>query len=94
MKESRAASSVSETLLVVGYHIGNRKGVLLDLKWPKVELRESVIRFMRMQNRKPVPVAAPIYGDMEHWLRTTEGVSPMNTSPSAEFVFFWFPDRL
>jgi len=49
--------------------------VLLDLKWPKVDFENHVIRFMRMQNRKPVPVAAPIYGDMEHWLRTTEGVS-------------------
>ena len=58
-----------KSVFVVGYHIGNRKGVLLDLKWPQVDFKNGVIRFIGMQNRKPVPVAAPIYGDMEGWLR-------------------------
>src|SRR5262249_18721087 len=50
------------------YQIGNRKGALLELKWPQVDFKNGVIRFVRMQNRKPVPLAAPIYGDMADWL--------------------------
>ena len=56
-------------IFVVGYHIGNRKGALLELKWTQVDFENNVIRFAKMQNRKPVPVAAPIYGDMRASLR-------------------------
>jgi integrase len=58
-----------KALFVIGYHVGNRKGALLNLKWSHVDFDNRVIRFIRMQNRKPVPVAAPIYGDMTEWLQ-------------------------
>ncbi|MGA8596693.1 MAG: tyrosine-type recombinase/integrase [Bryobacteraceae bacterium] len=79
-----------KSVLVVGYHIGNRKGALLDLKWPQVDFKNRVIRFIRMQNRKPVPVAAPIYGDMEEWLRWQKAYRDEHF-PECEFVFFWYP---
>ncbi len=77
-------------LFVVGYHVGNRKGALLQLKWPQVDFANGVIRFIRMQNRKPVPIAAPIYGDMEDWLRCQKAFRDAHF-PNCEFVFFWYP---
>jgi len=79
-----------KSVFVVGYHIGNRRGALLDLKWPQVDFKNGVIRFIRMQNRKPVPVAAPIYGDMEVWLRRQLAFRDEHF-PECEFVFFWYP---
>lgn len=76
---------------VVGYHIGNRKGVVLSLKWPQVDFDNRVIRFIRLQNRKPVPVAAPIYGDMEYWLRRQKAYRDQHF-PTCEFVSFWYPE--
>ena len=77
-------------LFVVGYHIGNRKGALLELKWPQVDFSNGVIRFVRLQNRKPVPMAAPIYGDMKDWLLRQKEFRDQQ-HPKCEFVFFWYP---
>jgi integrase len=77
-------------IFVVGYHIGNRKGALLELKWPQVDFTSGVVRFVRMQNRKPVPMAAPIYGDMGEWLLRQREFRDKHF-PKCEFVFFWYP---
>jgi integrase len=79
-----------KSVFAVGYHIGNRKGALLSLRWPQVDFKNGVVRFIRMQNRKPVPVAAPIYGDMEEWLRRQKAFRDEHF-PECEFVFFWYP---
>ena len=55
-----------------------------------MDFRNRVIRFIRIQNRKPVPVAAPIYGDMEDWLRRQKEFRDEHF-PACEFVFFWYP---
>jgi integrase len=78
-------------LFVVAYHVGNRKGALLEMKWPQVDLKNGVLRFIRLQNRKPVPTAAPIYGDMEDWLRRQRAFRDEHF-PACESVFFWYPD--
>jgi integrase len=43
-----------------------------------------------MQNRKPVPLAAPIYGDMAEWLERQKAFRDEHF-PRREFVFFWYP---
>jgi integrase len=43
-----------------------------------------------MQNRKPVPLAAPIYGDMAEWLQRQKEFRDQNF-PRCELVFFWYP---
>jgi integrase len=77
-------------MFVVAYHIGNRRGALLELKWPQVDFTNGVVRFIRMQNRKPVPMAAPIYGDMSEWLGRQKEFRGEHF-PKCEFVFFWYP---
>jgi len=79
-----------KSVFVVGYHISNRKSALLDLEWPQVDFKNGVIRFIRMQNRKPVPMAAPIYGDMQEWLRRQKAFRDEHF-PESKFVFFWYP---
>jgi integrase len=77
-------------MFVVAYHIGNRKGALLELKWRQIDVKNSVVRFVQMQNRKPVPLAAPIYGDMHQWLDRQKAYRDEHF-PECEFVFFWYP---
>jgi len=77
-------------LFVLAYHIGNRKGALLELKWPQVDFKNGVIRFIRIQNRKPVPLAAPIYGDMDDWLRRQRAFRDEHF-PKCDAVVFWYP---
>lgn len=79
-----------KSAFVVGYHIGNRKSAVFGLKWPQIDFENRVIRFIRMQNRKPVPIAAPIYGDMEYWLCRQKEYRDEHF-PECEFVFFWYP---
>lgn len=77
-------------IFVLAYHISNRKGALVELKWHQVDFENKVIRFTRMQNRKPVPIAVPIYGDMEHWLRHQREFRDEHF-PACEYVCFWYP---
>jgi integrase len=79
-----------KSVFVVGYHIGNRKGALLGLEWPQIDFGSEVVRFIRLQNRKPVPVAAPIYGDMREWLRRQKAFRDEHF-PENRYVFFWYP---
>jgi integrase len=77
-------------IFVLAYHVGNRKGALLQLKWPQIDFKNGVVRFIRMQNRKPVPLAAPIYGDMAEWLHRQKAYRDQHF-PECEFVSFWYP---
>jgi len=63
--------------------------VLLDLKLSQVDFTNRVIRFVRLQNRKPVPMAAPNYGDMEEWLCRQKAFRDEHF-PENESVFFWY----
>jgi integrase len=77
-------------IFVLAYHVGNRKGALLELKWPQIDFKNGVVRFIQRQNRKPVPLAAPIYGDMANWLRHQKAYRDEHF-PQCEFVSFWYP---
>ena len=67
-------------LFVIAYHVGLRKGALLRIKWDQVDLAASCIWMEgKKTNRKPEPVAVPIYGDMRIYLE----VQPR----SSEYLF-------
>jgi integrase len=60
-----------QLLFVIAYHVGLRKGALLRIKWSQVDFEANTIWMDgRQRNRKPEPVAVPIYGDMAHFLRS------------------------
>lgn len=56
-------------LFVIAYHVGLRKGALLRIKWSQVDMSTSCIWMDgKRTNRKPEPVAVPIYGEMAKFL--------------------------
>ena len=58
-----------KTLLVVGYHLGNRLGELKRLRECQIDLEAGVIRIQRSQAKGKKPRTLPIYGDMVEWLK-------------------------
>jgi len=61
-------------LFVFGYHVGLRRGALLAIRKRQVDRKEGVVWLegLKTKNRKPVPIAVPIYGDMAEYLDAQE----------------------
>lgn len=81
-------------LFVVAYHVGLRKGALLRIKWTQVDLGASCIWMEgKKMNRKPEPVAVPIYGDMTKFLalqpRRSEYLFARGSKPIKDFRESW-----
>jgi integrase len=81
-------------LLVFGYHVGMRRGALLEIKWKQVDLSTGVVWIeVKGQNRKPVPVAIPIYGDMRQYLerqpKQSEYLFARGSQPIKDFRGSW-----
>jgi integrase len=81
---------VLRLLFVIAYHVGLRKGALLRIKWPQVDLKANTIWMEgRKSNRKPEPVAVPIYGDMAKFIemqpRTSEYLFARGSKPIRDF---------
>jgi integrase len=81
-------------LFVIAYHVGLRKGALLRIKWEQVDLACSCIWMQgKKANRKPEPVAVPIYGDMRLYLemqpRTSEYLFARGSVPIKDFRMSW-----
>lgn len=81
-------------LFVVAYHVGLRRGALLRIKWAQVDLKASCIWMEgKKVNRKPEPVAVPIYGDMAKLLelqpRESEYVFARGSRPIKDFRESW-----
>ena len=53
-----------KALLVIGYHVGNRKGELLKLQVPQIDLRLRQIRLAPGTTKNGRGRVLPIYGDM------------------------------
>jgi integrase len=77
-------------LFVVAYHVGNRKGELLKIKWPQVELSEGFIVLRTGQTKNDQGRHLPIYGDMREWLVKQKAFRDVNF-PKSDCVFFWYP---
>lgn len=75
-------------LFVLAYHVGNRRGNLLSLKWSQVDFEIGIIRLAETQDGKHVGTA-PIYGEMRSWLARQKGYRD-DHYPSCEHVCFWY----
>ena len=81
-------------LFVVAYHVGLRKGALLRIKWSQVDLKAQTISMNgRKSNRKPEPVAVPIYGDMAKFIemqpQSSEYLFARGAKPIRDFRESW-----
>ncbi len=81
-------------LFVVAYHVGLRKGALLRIKWAQVDLQAHTIWMEgRKSNRKPEPIAVPIYGDMAKFIemqpQTSEYLFARGSKPIRDFRQSW-----
>jgi integrase len=74
-----------KTLLVVGYHLGNRLGELRKLRWPQVDLVAGEIRIQKVQAKGKKPRTLPIYGDMMEWLEW----QAKQCAEGCDLVFHW-----
>ncbi len=73
---------------VCGYHVSTRKGELLKIKWPMVDLEEGLIELEPRNTKNREGRYLPIYGDMAAVLRKQKQLRDAEY-PDAEFVFFW-----
>ncbi len=81
-------------LFVIAYHVGLRKGALLRIKWEQVDMAFPCIWMHgKKANRKPEPVAVPIYGDMRTYLEmqphTSEYLFARGSVPIKDFRMSW-----
>ncbi len=81
-------------LFVIAYHVGLRESALLRIKWSQVDLKANTIWMEgRKTNRKPEPVAVPIYGDMAKFIEmqpaTSEYLFARGSNPIKNFRASW-----
>jgi integrase len=55
-------------ILVIGYHLGMRRGEILKLRWDQVDWNTNLIRLERKQTKAKQARVAPLYGELRGWL--------------------------
>ncbi len=60
-----------QTLLVLGFHLGMRRGELVKLKWEQVDWSANSIRLEKRQTKTKQSRVAPLYGDLRAWLEAS-----------------------
>jgi len=55
-------------VLVIGYHLGMRRGEILGLRWSQVDLARGLITLTAKQTKNKQARTAPIYGEMGAYL--------------------------
>jgi integrase len=63
-------------LFIIAYHVGNRKGELLKLRWNQVDLEGGFIRFEPSQTKSKRAREVPIYGEMKDCLEALRRETP------------------
>jgi integrase len=70
----------------VGYHTGVRKGELLMVRWPQVDLKSKEIRLRHGETKNDEGRTLPIYGDMMPWLQMAHAQHQAQF-PACQWVF-------
>lgn len=54
-------------ILVIGYHLGMRRGEILKLRWDQVDWDANLIRLEKKQTKGKKARNAPLYGELRAW---------------------------
>lgn len=55
-------------ILVIGYHLGMRRGEILKLRWDQVDWPANLIRLEKRQTKGKQARVAPLYGELRAWV--------------------------
>jgi len=71
--------------LVIAYHVGIRRGELLEVRWSQVDLEGGKILLRGSQTKSGHARVLPIYGEMGAWLRFARAERDLKC-PDQDFV--------
>lgn len=54
-------------ILVIGYHLGMRRGEILKMRWDQVDWDANLIRLEKKQTKAKKARNAPLYGELRAW---------------------------
>lgn len=72
-------------ILVIGYHLGMRRGEILQLRWGQVDWDANLIRLEKRQTKGKKARNAPLYGEMRVWFEMTYSAR----DPNCPFIVSW-----
>lgn len=72
-------------ILVVGYHLGMRRGEILKLRWDQVDWDANLIRLEKKQTKGKRARNAPLYGELRAWFEMTCSAR----DPNCPFIVSW-----
>lgn len=77
-------------ILVIGYHLGMRRGEILGLRWDQVDWHENLIRLERKQTKSKQARVAPLYGELRAWL----DMAASSKKENCPFIVSWRGERI
>jgi integrase len=72
-------------ILVVGYHLGMRRGEILKLRWDQVDWDANLIRLEKKQTKGKKARNAPLYGELRAWYE----LAYSSRDPECPFIVSW-----
>jgi integrase len=72
-------------VLVIGYHLGMRRGEILKLRWDQVDWDANLIRLEKKQTIGKQARVAPLYGELRAWL----DIAYAGRDPECPFIVSW-----
>ncbi len=72
-------------ILVIGYHLGMRRGEILKLRWDQVDWDANLIRLEKKQTKGKRARNAPLYGELRAWFEMTYSAR----DPNCPFIVSW-----
>jgi integrase len=77
-------------ILVIGYHLGMRRGEILNLRWDQVDWQENLIRLERKQTKAKQARVAPLYGELRAWL----DMAASSNDQTCPFIITWRGEQI
>jgi integrase len=77
-------------ILVIGYHLGMRRGEILSLRWDQVDWKANLIRLEKKQTKGKKARNAPLYGELRAWLEMAYAAH----AEDCPFIISWKGDGI